>query len=194
MRGPNKLPKGAHPKAVSEAVYTYHVSADISYEQRKNIDEYAKAHNCSKADVVRRALNLYFKPDEIVFFDVEKTEEPKKNRFRDKIISLTKHLSKKKDQPITIRFNESSPAWINDTHPVYNDEFVHHMLDTLPLILKNKGYLYFREVVCMFGLDPSKYKYALGWDEKHNDLKWEVHTSQNNDYIDITFNPFNLED
>ena len=188
MRGPNKLPKGTHPKAVSEALYPYHISADISYEQRKNIDEYAKANNCSKAEVVRQALDLYFKPA-----DIEKTEEPKKNRFRDKIISLTKHLSKKKDRSITIRFNESSQAWINGT-PVYNDEFVNHMLDTLPLILKNKGYLYFREVVCMFGLDPSKYGYALGWDERHNDLKWEVHTSPNNDYIDITFNPFNLED
>lgn len=90
MRGPNKLPSGTYPKAASEALYTYHVSADISYEQRKNINEYAKAHNCSKAEVVRRALDLYFKPA-----DVEKTEEPKKNRFKDKFVGLTKFFGKK---------------------------------------------------------------------------------------------------
>lgn len=91
MRGPNKLPYGAYPKAASEAVYTYHVSADISYEQRKNVDEYAKANNCSKAEVVRQALDLYFKP-----VDIEKNEEPKKNHFKDKFAGLTKFLSKRR--------------------------------------------------------------------------------------------------
>jgi len=91
MRGPNKLPKGTHPKAVSEALYPYHISADISYEQRKNIDEYAKNHNCSKAEVVRQALDLYFKP-----IYIEKTEKPKKTHFKDKFVGLTKFLSKRR--------------------------------------------------------------------------------------------------
>lgn len=91
MRGPNKLPKRTRPKAVSEALYSYHISADISYEQRKNIDEYAKVHNCSKAEVVRQALDLYFKP-----VNIEKSEEPKKNRFKDKFAGLTKFLSKRR--------------------------------------------------------------------------------------------------
>ena len=88
MRGPNKLPSGAYPKAVSEALYSYHISADISYEQRKNVNEYAKIHNCSKAEVVRKALDLYFKPVDV--------EEPKKNRFKDKFAGLTKFLSKRR--------------------------------------------------------------------------------------------------
>ena len=56
MRGPNKLPSGTYPKAVSKALYPYNITAAVSYEQKKNINEYTKANNCSKGIVLK--INL----------------------------------------------------------------------------------------------------------------------------------------
>ena len=57
MRGPNKIPRGYYPnKRGLKQQYVYHVSADISKDDNDWINKFAKTHNITRAEVIRRCI------------------------------------------------------------------------------------------------------------------------------------------
>lgn len=57
MRGPNRMPRGYYPnKKGLKQQYICHVSADISEEDNNWINEFAKSHNITRAEVIRRCI------------------------------------------------------------------------------------------------------------------------------------------
>ncbi len=92
---------------------------------------------------------------------------------------------------LRLRFDNQSVEWVNDNFEC-NISFIYHAIHNLQLILKEDKYLYFRDLVKVLGLDPLQYSSTLGWDEKHSDFKYCYQLSEDNDYIDILINPYNL--
>ena len=57
MRGPNKMPSGYYPnKRGLKQQYLCHVSADISWDDNDWINEFAKTHYITRAEVIRRCI------------------------------------------------------------------------------------------------------------------------------------------
>lgn len=102
-------------------------------------------------------------------------------------------VESEKNNMIRLKFDNQSSEWMNDNFE-YNIIFIHRIINNFEVMLKEKKYIYFRDLVDSLGLDPLQYKSTLGWDEKHSDFKYcySYHRIEDNDYIDIFIKPYDL--
>lgn len=100
----------------------------------------------------------------------------------------------------TIIFNkDSSYQYYNSKEPdgsewCYNSEFVKNMMMTNELILKDRGWLYLREIYDRLGIESIPISPILGWDAYQNPkFEYKIVEHRDENSFEIILNPEELK-